>query len=614
MKRCVPAIMLGIIAALTIFPLLSSNRFGLFAILLLIVFTGQLQHAWGHHEENSDKSTTLVHILTLGIPIGLLWIMYENVSDGSWMFDDPRILRSAIEFNILPHFYDTDVWRQISSSLLMPWMVLSLGADYHINGLAPTGFYYHHLLSFTLLIIVAYAVLRTTLPPLLTSMVLSIFILTPPCAASVQLLMTRHYVEGLAFTLAAILCYQLSFRKHVHIWSWAGAILYALAMSAKEVFVPLVIVLPLLTPYPWRRKILRLYPYVVAAAGYVFWRCHMLGIHHILAGYGDVHKTSLSDLVSLPTQLITQIGWKSTLIFLVPPALLIFYLYHNIRQRSFRPAVLVLAVAIVVVLPIVPVISILSPRMMLLPSFVLCVGVGLGLNVVLMKCDQWRPVREVIVYIVFGVLILEKSMVEQSTFWKNRTVVDDYRLICEFVLYKGDDDTMLMTDAGSAMYFFSLAWLRENVLGTGRGPLVCRDLCVCKEPGRSIAQGYVLTNGNIEKMHPDDVVGDVDCGRDNAELSVTITYQPGTRTMHWSFGPYQEGQYYYAGPTGRGRVSGHFTPFPRQGQCPYTLPEPLSFSVKYVSPEGWHAYSPVLTINPAALNEKGNATIVWQQQ
>ena len=83
--------------------------------------------------------------------------------------------------------------------------------------------------------------------------------------------------------------------------------------------------------------------------------------------------------------------------------------------------------------------------------------------------------------------------------------------------------------------------------------------------------------------------------------------------MSWEFGPYNEGQYYYAGPSGNYEVSGHFRPMLSEGTIPYALSTPLSFVIKYISSEGWRTYSPILTIDPKQIGDQGKAELHWRR-
>ena len=209
------------------------------------------------------------------------------------------------------------------------------------------------------------------------------------------------------------------------------------------------------------------------------------------------------------------------------------------------------------------------------------------------------------------VLLSNLKAVEQSPLWKDRKMVEAYRTVGRFVLFGKDKNTLLMTSIGSAMYYHSLAWLREHVLQLDSGPKVCYDLCVCSRS--NIQQTYQYTNGSLKKINVAAVRRQTDCGKEMADLRVSLVFDPEENTMSWEFGPYNEGQYYYAGPSGNYEVSGHFRPMLSEGTIPYALSTPLSFVIKYISSEGWRTYSPILTIDPKQIGDQGKAELHWRR-
>src|SRR6185369_15458276 len=60
---------------------------------------------------------------------------------------------------------------------------------------------------------------------------------------------------------------------------------YALAASAKEIYVPLVVLLLVVPQGSWRTRLLLVVPFAAVALGYVFWRGWMLG--GLLGGYAQ---------------------------------------------------------------------------------------------------------------------------------------------------------------------------------------------------------------------------------------------------------------------------------------------------------------------------------------
>ena len=180
---------------------------------------------------NIKTLPNFTNIILSIFPIILMWIFYHQAQQAWWLGDDPVILQSVIEHGILPHFYNSDVWRSLNASNLMPWLTLSLGIDWYLFGLEPKGFYVHHLISFSIVLLIAYIFLRLFFSALVCSIVLSIFVLSVPSANIAQFLMVRHYLEGLGLSLLAILCYLKASEKFM--WALLGSMFYLLATTAK---------------------------------------------------------------------------------------------------------------------------------------------------------------------------------------------------------------------------------------------------------------------------------------------------------------------------------------------------------------------------------------------
>ncbi len=146
----------------------------------------------------------LTHSIAALIPIVLMWTLYHSVLQAWWLADDPALLKSIVEHGVFPHFYQSEVWRSLSPANLTPWVTLSLGIDWHLFGLEPSGFYWHHLLSFSIVLLIAYFVLNLFFSPLVCSLTLGFLVASVPSANLVQFLMVRHYLEGLGLSLRRI--------------------------------------------------------------------------------------------------------------------------------------------------------------------------------------------------------------------------------------------------------------------------------------------------------------------------------------------------------------------------------------------------------------------------
>src|SRR5262245_39725869 len=109
------------------------------------------------------KRIAWIHTLAISIPVLLLWTLYMPAQDSWWTCDDPFVLKTLFERGTFSHFVDPLVWKGYSLHSFTPWMHLSYALDLRLFGLNPAGFYFHQLLSFSLVIALAYGILRICL-------------------------------------------------------------------------------------------------------------------------------------------------------------------------------------------------------------------------------------------------------------------------------------------------------------------------------------------------------------------------------------------------------------------------------------------------------------------
>ncbi|HDH53483.1 MAG TPA: hypothetical protein ENH24_03250, partial [Nitrospirae bacterium] len=221
-----------------------------------------------------------------------------------WLFDDLYILRYASENSPLNFFFNPVVWRMISFSHLTPWITASFFMDYRLFGFHYEFFYLHQLISLALASILLYIALRYFIRWQFALLGSLMFLASAPAAAASQLLMIRHYLEGLSFTILSFLFAIGALRKENIFYSLLSALFYFLAMSAKEIYVPIGLVAFLLPVGHLRKRFLYLMPLLLTFFGYIYWRDFMLG--QFVAGVSDVQNVLKSY----------GGGWGSILLFL----------------------------------------------------------------------------------------------------------------------------------------------------------------------------------------------------------------------------------------------------------------------------------------------------------
>src|SRR5699024_7646618 len=155
-----------------------------------------------------------------------------------------------------------------------------------------------------------------------------IFLISPPMLNIASGLSRRQYIEGLVFTIISIIAF-LNIRTNRDSWRWLilSIAAYALATTAKEVFVPLPLVLFALSPGSLIKRIRRITPYLIITLAYIAYRFYMLGgFGGYVFSYG-LGKSAYFDLSAykalLKTPLYTFQSEMATLLIVIISILLL---------------------------------------------------------------------------------------------------------------------------------------------------------------------------------------------------------------------------------------------------------------------------------------------------
>lgn len=556
-------------------------------------------------EQSAFEYKWYLHVFALLLPIVFLWMQYHDVTSFWWMGDDPVILWSTIQKGIFPHFYKPEVWRSFSPSNLTPWVQLSFGIDWKLFGLHPVGFYWHQLISFTLVLIAAYGVLRLNFHPLFASFILILFTFSVPSSAAVQTLMVRHYLEGMGLALCAYYCYVKSDRSNQYRWAIIGGIFYLLAVTAKEIYVPLVAALPFISISFGKKHIKLMLPYIFVACFYVLWRAYMLNFGNMLTGYQYIATPGLNDFLIFPKMFSKLMGWnyfwqKASII---TGSLIVLASVNKLSLHSAGTSILWF---LIIFIPIVPVIPILDLRYLFLPSFMLFIFIGHNIQKIWNDNTPHGLFRVGMVFLM-GMLFISVSITNH--FAKNEAVADQYRKEGKFVLYHSDEQAALANPIGTPWYYLGLKWLRQNILKKSSGPTICYNADYCETSNH--VKVYQYKNHDFcetgwpakEEIH--------ERVNSDAELSLYISYKSGL--LQWKFGPYNNGIYKLLTFDALNKIYGYFIQLPRQKATALQLQSPMRFKLKYESPDGWETFSPALVLDPNLIDNNGLAEIQWKR-
>ncbi len=642
----------------------------LVAVGILYLILGQMPAAWQdsvenfHSPSNPPVSIITTHLLAISLPIFLFWSLYLPVLDQWWSYDDPCLLEYLHHIGPFQGFYHPA--NKLATDFYTPLQSLSLGLDYQWFGANPRAFYWHHLLAFMAVLIAGYSVFIQFLSPLIASMVLSLFVMTIPAAEAIHYLMVRHYIEGLALALLSIWWYLQAIKRQKLWWAIFGSLLYLFAALAKEIYVPLVVLLPILSRSPLTIRLRLLIPFVIVALIYSLLRLYILGWENLIHQPYTREVLTWTKIAQLPSTFFNTMGWHEfwqlfpllgvaiglgvkfwqSLILPTTAPTRFATRFDNFKKvvksiphqpdghaeeeskkSQWRKVGITTIIWLsAILMPLVPIIPRLSSFhyfwLLLALLFSLAGGLALQAMTNYLVTPVWRQ------FAIMGGFF--------TLFWLNLIPLPTEQARLQQLLQKQAEPGSLLWSAQlpnhTLIYDYycaaSLVYLREQLLPlsstTGVNWCLEND-CICQalytgQPGLIYNnQARVWYNFQMPARHF------ADCGNPS-ELTVQLTLKPPT-TLSWKLGPYQSGEYYImttldTAPNftaGNWKVRrpwdvGRFIQISPNGS--HTFPQilkPIIIVIRYVSPEGWETYSEAITLDPNNTNEYGLVEQFWSR-
>lgn len=218
-------------------------------------------------------------VITGGLLLALLVVVTQAtfLPYGFSFIDSPTILVHGIMYSPYEYFSSPYHYEFLSPDNLTPWVTLSWEIDYALSGLDPLGFRIHQLAAATLLVVLIFTVLiQLKVQPIVAFLFSWAMSVTPAFLDVTAALESRHYLEGLIFSLTSTLCILQYNKDKQYFWLIVSALLYALATTAKEIYVPLPGILFFLLQPGLQARALSILPHAIVTIGYMFWRFHML--------------------------------------------------------------------------------------------------------------------------------------------------------------------------------------------------------------------------------------------------------------------------------------------------------------------------------------------------
>jgi hypothetical protein len=448
-------------------------------------------------------------------------------------------------------------------------------------GLNPRAFCLHHLLSLWLVVGMTFVFLRQWVKTGWAAIAVLMFLCSAPCVTILYPLTNRHYLEGLLFSILVLHLFILALRKQTNVPIWFGMLFYALAVTAKETYVVLPFLLPLIPESTFRHRLRMASPFFLILMSYGVWRRFML--ERWMGGYFPSIDWAYAagELLNLPCLIFgdSSFGLAS---FFITLALLIYIVRKNISTM------LLLFVSISLLLgSILPAMTISDPqRLLFFFCWTMIVAIVFGLSM------AWGPhVFQKFLVLVF-LAVIGFSIFSQG--WKVRAELEKdaegYAAHGRFILSAEEQNVLWSLAKYGHWYANGMLWLRENVLGERNPVLVFDEFDLNK-----------LKNGSPQVFRYDSSCRCIrDISKDlpgimamwsfrlkDADIHIDLSYRNGY--LYWKLSPFTSGAYSLISYSGYGSK----LYIPQEGAIRTEMQEPMVFRIRYDSPEGWTTYSSV---------------------
>ena len=539
----------------------------------------------------------------------LTWYFHGSAFNGFWRFHDGMHILFALTHSPWQYFFDP-VTITDQSTHLTPWNVLFYDINLSLFGLIPKWHYAHLILLIWGGCFMTFILLRIQLSSFFSLFGAVFFLLGLPTTESVQQLMNGHYLTGLIFIQISLYLYILSLNKNNNMaLAISGAFFYLLATTCKEVYVPLIIILPFLPIKTFRERIISFWPYCFAAIIYIVWRLIM--VQTFIGGYSP--NLEALDVINISKQffqipmILFGSKWYSYVVLIGVAYLLVRAI---IRQQISLLLILVSLLALLsplAPLTIYPGLDSGNNRYFFFLWWAVCILLAFLLS-------NNKTDKETF-FMLIAAFVFAMAIAVHSSSYKNKYLNDFilyneqlYQFVLEqptgFLLIEGKLANYWNRVLNSAIQAYKISY---NNSQTFVKLVDLHEIFELKNHNSNIDVFQYSAKRkrveNINKILPikfdrlrKKFVKDIN-------LSVFIHYDG--KTLKWLFGPFTDGIYKIIYTDGKGEYGSFISR--HQGAINFSGAKSINFYLYYTSPEGWIARSPKLFYDPAS-----NPTIKWK--
>ncbi|WP_299981643.1 hypothetical protein [uncultured Pseudoteredinibacter sp.] len=436
----------------------------------------------------------IIRLLSTAIPgiiiIGFLGYYYSFLIDTWWMFDDSQHVKKVALDGLRVFTTPAEELGMIPANFT-PWLLLNYWIDFKIGGLDPTTAHIHQIISVSVCGLAIYGALSRWMPTWLAASFCLFFLTTPASYTVIQILCTRHYVEGLLYSCLSVILLK-SFIENGGYWRLIfSATLYFVACLNKEVYVPL---FGFFTAYLAYIAVKRqswsvfyyLAPFIIIVLIYIPYRGYALGWDRLISGYGSkIDHQGFTDVIDFFTRIINFNHFKGLMYFYV---ILIFAsLVTAFRAEKIRTLSIFMVGASLVVGVLVPAYPVMPTArvnynytfvavfvLLLLPTLWACIlcnskNLRLFTNILLASTFSFSTYKNVTTY-------NPQSPLAKANF--HRDIFKRTKVEGEAILYE-EESFSILKPTGAKWHHAGLYDIREKVLQSNPGPKACYALCDC---------------------------------------------------------------------------------------------------------------------------------------
>lgn len=512
---------------------------------------------------------------------------YYEVLSAGWRFDDGDHLNFASTYSPLQYFLVPEITRLQSGANLTPWNALFYDINLSLFGLNPSGFYIHQLIIIGLTSIATFFLLKLWIAPVWSLIGALVFMIGAPTVHIANEIMTGHYSNGLLFVVIALYAFVCAVRLEQNRYALVGAFFYLLAVTCKEIYVPLVVILPFL-PVGTLKSRLR---FSIGSLGvfliYIFWRFQVLG--RLFGGY-NLHGNYDLFLILETFSNIPLLLFGNHLIGKLAITIMIILLLMSYRQVNWK---LTLVAVGAILFPLIPLVS--FPGVTAADRYLFLAGWGLSVLLAYLLSILANKVNKNSAWLVCVVLVsinLAHSRTEQQNL---SNAVAPTEKSYQFMLSSNANQAYI---APNFDYYFGA--VLPGAVATQKRLLPSSPDRASIIPDIEQLAAIDLTTQSVWSYNAHcqcvedvtssvtDKITDYRSRLIDRELSVNLNFEK--LKAEWRLGPYVDGEY-----TIMINNQGFFS-LPSHGAHSYPR-KTLEGYILYKSPQGWITKSPQFNID-----------------